>query len=235
MNLNQKKFYMDRKMCRLVAFQRNELFTDHEKKIRKTFGRLLFTKFFSYFINKKNIEKKYFDIMLKEYKTIQNFIPAKSNKILSIGAGLGVLEAIFNKKFLDLNFYLIEKDYVSKKIIYGWDIKNNEAYNDLTLTKNFMKLNGISEEKIKLFNFDKDKLPDEKFNLIISLYSLEYHYQLEVYLDYFKKVSTESSIFIFDTVNPLRMKSLFKEVNVIFEPSDSSHNSKRVLCRGLIN
>ena len=173
--------------------------------------------------------------MLKEYKTIQNFIPAKSNKILSIGAGLGGLEAIFNKKFLDLNFYLIEKDYVSKKIIYGWDIKNNEAYNDLTLTKNFMKLNGISEEKIKLFNFDKDKLPDEKFNLIISLYSLEYHYQLEVYLDYFKKVSTESSIFIFDTVNPLRMKSLFKEVNVIFEPSDSSHNSKRVLCRGLIN
>ena len=226
---------MDREMCRLVAFQRNELFTDRERKLRKTFGRLLFTKLFSYFVNRKNIEKKYYEIMSQEYKTIEKFIPIKSNKILSIGAGLGGLETLINKNFPDFNFYLIEKNYVSRKIIYGWDIKNNEAYNCLTLTKNFMKQNGVTEDKISLFNFDIDKLPNEKFSLIVSLYSLEYHYQLEFYLDYFKKISTESTIFIFDTVNPLRMKSLFKEVKIIFEPNDSDHNSKRVLCKGLIN
>ena len=48
---------MNREMCRLVAFQRNELFTDRERKLRKTFGRLLFTKLFSYFVNKKSIMK----------------------------------------------------------------------------------------------------------------------------------------------------------------------------------
>ena len=225
---------MNREMCRLVAFQRNELLISAEKKTRKIFGRFLYTKILSYFVNKKRIEKEYFDIMNYEYKTIKKYIPDNCKNILSIGGGLGGLESIINKDFTNISFNLVEKNYVSKKIVYGWDRKNNEAYNNLNLTKKFMLDNGVQLEKIKLYDYDNDELPNTKFDIILSLYSLEYHYQLELYLDYFKKINKDYTIFIFDTVNPNRMKEIFKEVKIIHEPQTSDHNSKRVLCRGFL-
>ena len=229
-----QKFSMNRKMCRLVAFQRNELLSDIEKKLRKIFGRLFFTKILSYFVNKKNIENKYWEVMQKEYFTLNKYIPKDCKNMLCIGAGLGGLEALINKDFSEINFCLIEKNYVSKKIVYGWDINNKEAYNDLGLTRSFMERNGVHSNKIKLFDFDKDSLPEMKFDIIISLYSLEYHYQLEIYLKYFKRIAKENTVFIFDTVNPKRMREIFKEVETIYEPRTSDHNSIRVLCKGFL-
>ena len=76
--------------------------------------------------------------MLKEFSTIEKFIDINDKNLLSIGGGMGGLELIINQRFKDNNYYFIERNYVSKKVKYGWGgMVNDEAYNDLNLQKTF--------------------------------------------------------------------------------------------------
>ena len=52
-------------MARLIIFQRNEILSKFQKRIRKVFGRYLFTQFFSYLNNKDVVSKKYYEICNK--------------------------------------------------------------------------------------------------------------------------------------------------------------------------
>ena len=61
--------------------------------------------------------------MEKEYSIIKKYIQLNNN-ILSIGSGIGGLEILINKEF-NSHITFIERDYVSKKIRYGWDDKSS--------------------------------------------------------------------------------------------------------------
>ena len=52
-----KNFSIDKNMAKLIFFQRTELLNNFQKKIRKIFGRYLFTNFLiKFFLNIKKIE-----------------------------------------------------------------------------------------------------------------------------------------------------------------------------------
>ena len=103
---------LDRNLAHLAVLQRIELTTPFQKKIRKLFGRYLFSKFFSkYMINIDKISQDYYKIMYSEYLTIKGFLNSKQN-ILSIGAGIGGLEVLINNNFKDEMFTFIERDFV---------------------------------------------------------------------------------------------------------------------------
>ena len=92
-------FKLDRNLAHLAVLQRIELTTSFQKKIRKLFGRYLFSKVFSkYMLDLDKISKDYYKIMYNEYLTIKKFIKPNQN-ILSIGAGIGGLEVIINSSF----------------------------------------------------------------------------------------------------------------------------------------
>ena len=67
-------FNIDKAMCRLIMFQRNEILTNFQKKVRKLFGRYLFTQFFSYFNNLNYVSSRYYEISHKEYDEIKSHI-----------------------------------------------------------------------------------------------------------------------------------------------------------------
>ena len=173
--------------------------------------------------------------MSEEFKTLENHIDHKDKNLLSIGGGMGGLEVILNNN-LEINFFdFIERNFVSKKVVYGWSNNNSEAYNNLNLQTEFLIKNGLPKTKFKVFDFDKDTLPSKKFDVVISLYSLDYHYDFNLYLEYLKKNTHNESKIIFDTVRPDFFKSVFKEVIVLNEISKRVHSSKRLLCRNFLN
>lgn len=173
--------------------------------------------------------------MLKEFSTIEKFIDINDKNLLSIGGGMGGLELIINQRFKDNNYYFIERNYVSKKVKYGWGgMVNDEAYNDLNLQKTFLKMNGMNENQINIFDFDKDNLPQIKFDIIISLLSLDYHYDFNLYFEYLKKVSKPNTKIIFDTINTEPFKKIFKHVEIIKLDQNTVHKSKRIVCRDFI-
>ncbi len=226
-----KSFKLDRKLAQLALLQRTELSTKLQKKIRKLFGRYLFSNFFSkYTTDVKKISIDYYNIMYSEYLTIEKYINPKLN-ILSIGAGIGGLEVIINNNYKDQNFTFIERDFVTKKIKYGWDNKNKEAYNKLDLLENFLVINNLDNKQFNIIDFDKNFLPNKKFHLITSLYSLDFHYNFEIYQNYLSKVSDDNTIIIFDTIRADYFKNLFEYVEIVKIDSNTLHKSKRIACR----
>ena len=150
---------------------------------------------------------------------------------LSIGAGVGGLEAIINQNLPGKNYYFIEKNYISKKVKYGWTGKlNSEAYNNLDIQKEFLILNNMDDKQINIIDFDKDNLPTIKFDIVTSLFSLDYHYDFHLYEEYLKKICSPETKIIFDTIRADYFKKIFKNVVVLKTDVDTTHKSKRILC-----
>ncbi len=230
-----QSFKLNRKLAHLALLQRIELATPFQKKIRKLFGRYLFSRIVSkYIIDIKKISRDYYKIMYSEYLTIEKYLNS-NQKILSIGAGIGGLEVLINNNYKAKKFTLIERDFVSKKIKYGWDNKNDEAYNRLNLLENFLISNQIEKDKFNLINFDKNNFPKEKFDLVISLYSLDFHYDFEIYKNYLSQVSNKDTVLIFDTIRADYFKNIFEDVSVIKVDNNTLHKSKRIACRKFRN
>ena len=226
---------LNKDIARLILLQRIELASPFLSKIRKSFGRYLFTNFITkFFISPKSINKKYYSIMKNEFFELKKKIDFSNKKILSIGSGMCGLELVINSKIKNSEFSIIEKNYVSKKVKYGWDEKNIEGYNNLNLLKKFMFQNGM-KNNFKIYDFDQNNLPFGKFDLIISLYSLDYHYDFKIYLNYFKKVVNKDTIFIFDTIRPQFFRLLFEKVEIISSTQKKIHSSKRIICKKFIN
>lgn len=231
------KFLVSKKAARLIVLQRIELISSSLKRVRKIFGRFIFSNFITkFFINEKLIGESYHNIMINEFSTIENFINKEDNLFLSIGGGLGGLELMINKKFDNRNYYFIERNFISKKVKYGWGgMTNSEAYNDLNLQKNFLETNGLKNEQINIYDYDKDDLPNIKFDLVISLLSLDYHYDFDIYINYLKKISKPNTRIIFDTIRADHFKSIFKNVEIIKTYDDTVHKSKRIMCSQFID
>ena len=229
-------FQLNKKEARLIILQRIELISNFLKRVRKFFGRYFFSNFISkYFLSTKNVGKKYFEDMHQEFLSINSVIEPYNKNLLSIGGGLGGLELVINKKFNVKSFTFIERNYVSKKVKYGWDNKNNEAYNDLTVQRNFLTKNGMESSKFKIFDYDNDQLPKCKFDIIISLFSLDYHYDFTIYLEYLKNNTYKESKIIFDTIRPDYFKNIFNEVIILKDRTKIIHGSKRIMCSNFIN
>ena len=230
-------FKLPKNTARLIVLQRIELTSPFQAKIRKLFGRYLFSSFITkYFLSPKYIGKEYYHIMLKEFLTIEKFIDHEDKSFLSIGSGIGGLEIIINKNFKNNHYYFIERNFISKKVKYGWGgMANTEAYNDLDLQKDFLITNEMSESQINIFDYDKDTLPEKKFDVIISLLSLDYHYDFNLYSDYLKKISKDDTKIIFDTIRADYFKKIFKNVNIIRSDTNVIHKSKRILCSHFLN
>ena len=215
-----------RDMAQLAVLQRIELADKSLMKVRKLFGRYLFSKLFSkYLINEKKVFKNYLRIINNEYQNIEKYLN-DGQKILSIGGGIGGLEALILKNFPNTKIDLIEKNYISDKIRYGWDNKNQEGYNNLLLTENF-NLNGIDNAKYDIYDYDKKSFPNKNYNLIISLYSLDYHYDFNIYFNYLKSVSNENTKIIFDTIRPDFFYKIFENLSVVKRNELTVHKSKR--------
>ena len=170
-----------------------------------------------------------------EYKQISNYIELKDKEVLSIGSGVCGLELIIYSNYPNNFFSIIEKNYISKKVTYGWDTQNFEAYNNLELVNNFLIKNGMDKKNFMIYNYDLGNLPQKNFDLILSLYSLDYHYDFSLYESYIKKVSNKNTKIIFDTIRPDYFKKIFDNVEIIYSKENTVHKSKRILCSNFKN
>ena len=229
-------FVLPKKAARLIVLQRIELAGNFLKKIRKLFGRYFFSNFITkYFLNSVKIGNEYYKIMHDEFLTIKKFISDDDNLFLSIGAGVGGLEAIINQNLPEKNYFFIEKNYISKKVKYGWTGQSkSEAYNSLDIQKEFLLANKMNDQQINIIDFDAGNLPMKKFDIITSFFSLDYHYDFHLYSDYLKKVSKKNTKIIFDTIRADFFKKIFKNVEIIKSRSDTVHKSRRIMCSEFI-
>ena len=221
---------------KLLLLQRNELLTERQKWTRKKFGRFLFTNIFINFNQTKDIASEAENLFKSEMDTFKEFLPKNVKNIMDIGCGLGIINVLLNKFYNDkTSFYLLDKNRIDKKIKYGFS-SNYESYNDLNETKQILLENNISENRLFLFDVEKEISIDAKIDLVISLKSMGYHYPFETYLNLFKKNCNKNTTFIFDVSDGYFDENLFKNyfenIKIVYEEK-SIHSLKRLLCKGL--
>ena len=221
---------------KLLLLQRNELLTERQKWTRKKFGRFLFTNIFINFNQTKDIASEAENLFISEIDTFKEFLPKNVKNIMDIGCGLGIINVLLNKFYNDkTSFYLLDKNRIDKKIKYGFS-SNYESYNDLNETKRILLENNINENRLFLFDVEKEISIDAKIDLVISLKSMGYHYPFETYLNLFKKNCNKNTTFIFDVSDGYFDENLFKKyfenIKIVYEEK-SIHSLKRLLCKGL--
>ncbi len=221
---------------KLLLLQRNELLTERQKWTRKKFGRFLFTNIFINFNQTKDIASEAENLFISEIDTFKEFLPKNVKNIMDIGCGLGIINILLNKFYNDkTSFYLLDKNRIDKKIKYGFS-SNYESYNDLNETKQILLENNISENRLFLFDVEKDIQIDSKIDLVISLKSMGYHYPFETYLHLLRECCKENTIFIFDVSVDAFDENLFKkyfaDIKTIYEEK-SIHSLKRLFCKGI--
>ena len=68
--------------ARLIVLQRIELCSSFIKKVRKLFGRYIFSNFVTkFFLNCESIGESYYDRMKEEFKTLENHIDRKESRV----------------------------------------------------------------------------------------------------------------------------------------------------------
>ena len=224
---------------RYFLLQRNKYLSPFQKKIRRLFGRFLFTNFFIFFFNSTSRINSKLDMESKiEFNELINFLPSKINNVVDIGAGLGIINIFLEKHFTNnINFTLIDKNRIEKKVSYGF-CPDGEFYNNFSLTADFLKNHGIDMNKIKLIDADDKNIINNKFDLVISLLSMGYHYPINQYLSFLKKNTHKNTIFIFDVAFENEeiniISQLFKNVETVKKSKEVRHNYIRVCCRELL-
>ena len=228
LNNRHKKYFL---------LQRNHFLSDTQKNIRKLFGRYLFTNLFVFFFNPiEKLNHKLNQEFRVEFNEMFNYLPKNINNVLDIGSGLGIINIFINDNFNnDVDFTLIDKNYIEKKVSYGFDEKG-QFYNDFNVTLNFLTINGIKEEKLNLINVDSKHIINKKFDLVISLLSLGYHYPINQYVEFFKKNTHRDTKFIFDIAEEYNdfneIAKMFHSIDIIKKSFEKRHNYLRVCCVG---
>ena len=227
----------DKSQKKLLLLQRNEFLSPIQKKIRKLFGRLLFTKFFIHFFQYQNLDDLVGNAIENEFDNIKKYIPKDIENVMDIGCGLGLINIFINENLKNIKkFHLLDKNKIDSKIKYGFS-KNYESYNQLLLTKKILINNGVPKEKINLIDVNEHfSFKEKSVDLVISLVSMGYHYPISEYASLLKKISTNQTIFIFDLATEYQdlniLNHYFKYYEII-EKTDSKHPRYRVLCKNI--
>lgn len=104
----------------------------------------------------------------------------------------------------------------------------------MEITKDFLVFNNFNAKQLNLINADEYFELKQKYKLIISLFSMGYHYSIENYIDIIKKCSTKNTKVIFDLsleYNELnKVKKYFNKVVIIKKDDDVKQNYLRLLC-----
>ena len=223
---------------KLLLLQRNEFLSPSQIKVRKLFGRSLFTKFLIYFFQDKNLDEKVFNKIKSEFESLIEYLPENATNIMDIGCGIGLIDIFINNHYKNCEkFYLLDKNSIDNKVVYGFS-ENYESYNINNITKNFLINNNIKESKINIIDVDSEfYIKPHSIDLCISLVSMGYHYPLSIYLETIKDVSTVNTVFIFDIATEYQhldnVKKHFGKVEII-ETIDSKHPRIRIACYNII-
>jgi SAM-dependent methyltransferase len=144
-----------------------------------------------------SIVQSYLNDMEKEYLMLKDRLPHTATQILDIGCGLAGIDIYLHRHFPESKIFLLDKTGQSKNLHYGLESEAS-FYNSLRLAHELIERKGVPAECVVEIDIDKDKFPQEKFDLIISLLSWGFHYPVSTYLDEVKRSLAPGGMLIID-------------------------------------
>ncbi|MGR3219617.1 MAG: hypothetical protein ACUZ8H_07350 [Candidatus Anammoxibacter sp.] len=169
------------------------------------------------------------EISKKEFDAFSPFIPLLSTNILDLGCGLGRMSAYYNWHRPGSHFILADSTEFTGTLIDEWE-PGVEWYNDLSLTKQFVEANGLTD--YQLFDVRSDcweSLP--KCDLVMSVRSIGFHWKIEGYLDRLLELASDDATFVFGVRSGKYDENSFSSVfkNRVMVPGYSDRDNLLIL------
>ena len=144
--------------------------------------------------NKKNPDH-YLNLSDSEYSAIKEFIN-DPKKIVDLGCGLGRMSVYMNHMLSsEAMYYLADSTNSIDSVKYGWN-PEPAFYNDLSITEEFCKINGL--DNFKVVDITKGELDELKdIDLVMSFMSVGFHYPIEGYINQLLNITSDNAIMIF--------------------------------------
>jgi len=153
--------------AKYILFQRTEYLPKWALYLPYKLGVSLAALLFS-----RQVVRRYIEDMRKEYELIAEHVGAPTS-VLDIGSGIGGINVFFNA-----DICLLDKTTTEDKIYYHF--KDRGAfYNSLDLAQKFVRSH--SNNVVTTYEADGN-LPDDRYDLILSLQSCGFHYPVDTYL-----------------------------------------------------
>ena len=152
-------------------------------------------------IGNKVFLDKYLSILIKEIslevdELVEHFKEFQSSNLVSIGPGNGLIELILLKRLPIKNILLIDIEKTNSH--HHSFFSEGSGYASLEETKKFIEINGINSNAIICCNPNDQTLPVFRIDILISLFSMGFHYPCNTYLNFITKNSKSNSILCFD-------------------------------------
>lgn len=126
--------------------------------------------------------ERYTELTIIDFEQIKDHLPQAPKVVMDFGTGIGRAAIYHNWLNPGAHYILADRDGDSKNNTGNYNPHVDEYYNDLTLTGEFCKLNGLeSYQTFDTETGDWSKLPPVDF--IMSHYSLGFHVSFERYLE----------------------------------------------------
>lgn len=167
---------------------------------------------------KKNFETEYYNNLLTQWGIIKPHISNDKIKVIDVGCGLAGIDYFISNLNSSNEINLLDKTQIDENVYYGYNAEGS-FYNNLTLSEEFLRLNGVSN-KINLLTPQTDFNQFGRFDLILSLISWGFHYPIETYLDRLDNIISDKGIFILDIRHTILENSI-----KLFEEKGYSHQT----------
>ena len=136
-------------------------------------------------LRSKAISLTYSKAMKRELQTIWPYLPRCLGRVLSIGAGVGGLEAHLSSRLSKLCFarpeiLLLDKTSVSD-VFYGYH-ESGSAYNSLAVAGTLLASNGHPSDKLKLLDAEQPPTALPPLDLALSIAAWGFHFPVSSYL-----------------------------------------------------
>lgn len=133
-----------------------------------------------------DIASCYYKDIRKDYESIKAYLPEECNSILDIGCGIAGIDLFLYEHYNErAEINLFDYTHIDKSIYYGYH-DNASVYNDLSLSVNFLELNGVKKDSINFYDAENGFFL-KPYDIIISLLSCGFHYPVKTYLGQIKQ------------------------------------------------
>lgn len=131
--------------------------------------------------------KELYQELCEEYKLFKDYLPKDLHRVLDIGCGLGYIDVVISDHNPDLSFYMFDAASSGDGKVYLF-------YNNLELTREFLTLNDIPNERITLIDATstgieqaKNQNPDvlkglPPIDLVVSTYAWGWHSRIPKFI-----------------------------------------------------
>ncbi len=182
---------------------------------------------------KNRIYTEYSQEIQDDYELIQAYLPAQCSSVLDIGSGIGGIDVILLKHYgFKPDIFLFDLNRIDTNLYYEFHT-HAAAYNSFEIAETLLKLNGVPENKIHLFDVDQNSYLhlQNSFDIVVSYKSWGFHYPLKTYLSWvmtrLKKYSILSCDLRKNTGDLELLKQHFDEIIILNKGSKHS----RILAR----